>query len=186
MNISLRQSLFCSTAIAAMALCGAHSAMAQKVLGGGSTLAALDYLTEFSDAGITGFTYCSVGSGAGTSAFVNDLDLPLEADTTRCPSSVVNAKSVDYGASDAFISQPNINTFNSSAHSGSLIQIPMFGTPVTMALATKLGNKTLTADGQETLSDAQQRYGAGVSDNLSVVQAQASVAQANGQYVMSL
>jgi outer membrane protein TolC len=38
----------------------------------------------------------------------------------------------------------------------------------------------------QTLSDAQQRYGAGVSDNLSVVQAQASVAQANGQYVMSL
>jgi outer membrane protein TolC len=39
---------------------------------------------------------------------------------------------------------------------------------------------------KETLSDAQQRYGAGVSDNLAVVQAQASVAQANGQYVMSL
>ena len=38
----------------------------------------------------------------------------------------------------------------------------------------------------QTLSDAQQRYGAGVSDNLAVVQAQASVAQANGQYVASL
>ncbi|HEY1577240.1 MAG TPA: TolC family protein [Terracidiphilus sp.] len=38
----------------------------------------------------------------------------------------------------------------------------------------------------QTLDDAQQRYSAGVSDNLSVVQAQASVAQANGQYVMSL
>src|SRR6185437_7675401 len=33
----------------------------------------------------------------------------------------------------------------------------------------------------QTLSDAQQRYGAGVSDNLAVVQAQAS-----GQYVASL
>jgi len=38
----------------------------------------------------------------------------------------------------------------------------------------------------QTLSDAQQRYGAGVSDNLAVVQAQASVAQANSQYVTSL
>jgi outer membrane protein TolC len=38
----------------------------------------------------------------------------------------------------------------------------------------------------QTLSDAQQRYSAGVSDNLAVVQAQASVAQANSQYVASL
>jgi outer membrane protein TolC len=38
----------------------------------------------------------------------------------------------------------------------------------------------------QTLGDAQQRYAAGVSDNLAVVQAQASVAQANSQYVMSL
>jgi outer membrane protein TolC len=38
----------------------------------------------------------------------------------------------------------------------------------------------------QTLSDAQQRYAAGVSDNLAVVQAQASVAQADGQYVTSL
>src|ERR1700722_15237204 len=38
----------------------------------------------------------------------------------------------------------------------------------------------------QTLGDAQQRYAAGVSDNLAVVQAQASVAQANGQYVTSL
>jgi outer membrane protein TolC len=38
----------------------------------------------------------------------------------------------------------------------------------------------------EALSEAQQRFAAGVSDNLSVVQAQASVAQANDQYVSSL
>jgi outer membrane protein TolC len=39
---------------------------------------------------------------------------------------------------------------------------------------------------RQTLGDAQDRYRAGVSDNLAVVQAQASVAQANSQYVMSL
>ncbi len=38
----------------------------------------------------------------------------------------------------------------------------------------------------EELSEAQQRFAAGVSDNLAVVQAQASVAQANNQYVASL
>ncbi len=38
----------------------------------------------------------------------------------------------------------------------------------------------------EELSDAQQRYANGVSDNLAVSQAQQSVAQANDQYVTSL
>jgi outer membrane protein TolC len=38
----------------------------------------------------------------------------------------------------------------------------------------------------EALSEAQQRYSAGVSDNLAVSQAQASVAQADDQYVASL
>ena len=38
----------------------------------------------------------------------------------------------------------------------------------------------------EALSEAQQRYANGVSDNLSVSQAQQSVAQANDQYVTSL
>ena len=38
----------------------------------------------------------------------------------------------------------------------------------------------------EALSEAQQRYANGVSDNLSVSQAQQSVAQANSQYVSSL
>lgn len=38
----------------------------------------------------------------------------------------------------------------------------------------------------EALSEAQQRYAAGVSDNLAVSQAQRSVAQANDQYVSSL
>jgi outer membrane protein TolC len=38
----------------------------------------------------------------------------------------------------------------------------------------------------EALSEAQQRYAAGVADNLAVSQAQQSVAQANAQYVSSL
>lgn len=38
----------------------------------------------------------------------------------------------------------------------------------------------------EALSDAQERYKSGVSDNLAVSQAQQSVAQADQQYVSSL
>jgi outer membrane protein TolC len=38
----------------------------------------------------------------------------------------------------------------------------------------------------EALSEAQQRYANGVSDNLAVSQAEQSVAQANNQYVASL
>ena len=38
----------------------------------------------------------------------------------------------------------------------------------------------------EALSEAQERYAAGVSDNLAVTQAQQSVAQANDRYVASL
>ena len=38
----------------------------------------------------------------------------------------------------------------------------------------------------EALSEAQQRYANGVSDNLAVSQAEQSVAQANDQYVASL
>jgi outer membrane protein TolC len=39
---------------------------------------------------------------------------------------------------------------------------------------------------REALSEAQQRYAAGVSDNLGVSEAQQSVAQADGQYISSL
>ncbi len=39
---------------------------------------------------------------------------------------------------------------------------------------------------KEELSDAQQRYAAGVNDNLAVTQAQQSVAQADGSYINSL
>ena len=38
----------------------------------------------------------------------------------------------------------------------------------------------------EALSEAQQRYANGVSDNLAVSQAEQSVAQADSQYVASL
>jgi outer membrane protein TolC len=46
--------------------------------------------------------------------------------------------------------------------------------------------KSSVALATEALSEAQQRYSNGVSDNLAVSQAQQSVAQANDQYVTSL
>ncbi len=50
-------------------------------------------------------------------------------------------------------------------------------------VAVAESNKNLA---QEELSDAQQRYVAGVSDNLAVTQAQQSVAQADSSYINSL
>ncbi|WP_158923795.1 substrate-binding domain-containing protein [Acidisphaera sp. S103] len=155
-NISLRRSLFYSTAIAAMTLAGGHGAMAAVTLGGGSTLAAIDYDNEFSIFGTgSNFTYCSIGSGAGTSAFVLNSDTPLEADAANCPSTIVAGKNVDYGASDAFIPSSSVTYFNASANAGPLIQVPSFGTPVTFALSNSLGTKSITANGAETLTDAQ-------------------------------
>jgi outer membrane protein TolC len=46
--------------------------------------------------------------------------------------------------------------------------------------------KSNAALAAEALSEAQQRYAAGVADNLPVSQAQQSVAQANNQYVSSV
>lgn len=153
MNNTLRRSLFCSTAMLAFAAAGSHGAMAQSgtpVLGGGSTLQYLTIITEFNTATAGGdFTYCSVGSGDGTSAFVSNSDVPLAVDTTNCNG--ITGQTVDYGASDAFISSGNVTTFTSSAHAGGFIQIPIFGTPVTFPF--HLAGKT--TNGAETLTDAQ-------------------------------
>jgi phosphate transport system substrate-binding protein len=154
MNNPLRRSLFYSTAMIAFAAVGSHGAMAQSgasVLGGGSTLA---YPTvnnlEFNTATAGGdFTYCSVGSGAGTSAFVSNTDVPLAADAVNCKG--VTGQAVDYGASDAFISPGNVTTFGANAHAGPLIQVPIFGTPVTFPF--KLAGHT--TNGSQTLTEAQ-------------------------------
>ena len=119
MNKSLRRSLFYSPAMSALLAAGSHDAMAQSgasVTGGGSTLAYRDYAKEFSDDTLYSkagedFTYCSVGSGAGTSAFVSNTVTPLNADPS-C-NGVVTAP-VDYGASDAVISATNVTFFKTS------------------------------------------------------------------------
>jgi phosphate transport system substrate-binding protein len=151
MNNTLRRSLFYSTAMVSLMAAGSHGAMATSVIGGGSTLA---YPTvnnlEFSTATKGGdFTYCSVGSGNGTSAFVSNTDTPLATDTVNCNG--LSGKAVDYGASDAFISSTNVTAFKTSANAGALIQLPLFGTPVTFPF--KLSGKT--TNGSETLTEAQ-------------------------------
>jgi phosphate transport system substrate-binding protein len=120
------------------------------VLGGGSTLA---YPTvnnkEFSTATAgSDFTYCSVGSGAGTSAFVSNTDVPLAADALNCNG--VPGKAVDYGASDAFINTAGITAF-AATNAGPLIQIPIFGTPVTFAFK----QASYSTNGALVLSESQ-------------------------------
>jgi phosphate transport system substrate-binding protein len=149
MNDSLRRSLFYSTAMIAFAAAGSHGAMAQSgatVLGGGSTAAyPIVNNREFNSATAgSDFTYCSVGSGAGTSAFVSNTDVPLAADALNCNG--VTGQAVDYGASDA----PFSGSWPNSG-AGPLIQIPIFGTPVTFPF--KLAG--LTTNGSLTLTESQ-------------------------------
>jgi phosphate transport system substrate-binding protein len=153
MNNSLRRSLFYSTAMIAFAAAGSHGAMAQSgatVLGGGSTLAFPTVNTlEFSTATAGGdFLYCSVGSGAGTTAFLTNNKAGLITDTVNCPSaSIPTGQAVDYGASDAFL--PAGSTI--PAGNGPIIQVPIFGTPVTFPF--KLASHT--TNGSETLTESQ-------------------------------
>jgi phosphate transport system substrate-binding protein len=153
MNNSLRRSLFYSTAMMAFAAVGSHGAMAQSgatVLGGGSTLAfpTVNNLEFGTATAGSDFLYCSVGSGAGTTAFLTNNKAGLITDTVNCPSSAIpTGQAVDYGASDAFL--PAGSTIPAS--NGPIIQVPIFGTPVTFPF--KLASHT--TNGSETLTESQ-------------------------------
>jgi phosphate transport system substrate-binding protein len=156
MNNTLRWSLLYSTATAALLALGSQAAMAQtfaNITGGGSTLAGPDYVNEFTDdvnisgAGFDFQSYCLVGSGAGTSAFISNTAVPLHADAVNCASTV---GPIAYGMSDAVIGSADITHFQTT-YNQPVIQLPTFGTPITFPF--NLAGKT--TDGAITLTDAQ-------------------------------
>jgi len=144
-----------------------------NIQGGGSTLAAADYLQEFATfdnaaaAGTAKFLnfdydnlndaiYWPAGSGTGQSGFLdnnlNEMCLKVTGSATLCPNNTpggINA--VDYGASDATLSTTQISGWASSTFgqttAGNLIQLPSMGVgisiPVVNSLVTKNG-ATLT------------------------------------------
>jgi ABC-type phosphate transport system substrate-binding protein len=175
-----RNLLLATTAVAGVAAFGAAQAQT-TIYGGGSTLAANEYIrtidtigatTGFYDTatasgnlGATGQTgnvlYTGDGSGSGQKAFL------LQDETVHVPGSTQT--SVHFGASDAYLSQAQIDCYNAGyasnaltsggcaaagytvtsaftgvlANGGPIIQLPAFGTPIAIAYTAKF-SKALT------------------------------------------
>jgi phosphate transport system substrate-binding protein len=158
-----RKFLACTVSAAALSIGVATAAMAQTTTlnGGGSTLAQPTYTQEFnaytSSAPTVLFSYDGVGSGGGTSAFLNN-NIALFNSPTNQYGTIVGT-TVTFGASDAYLSSSQVSstgTYGLSPTDGPLIQIPMFGTPITFpfvnaGLTTIVGKK---APGL-TITDAQ-------------------------------
>ncbi|WP_233834828.1 substrate-binding domain-containing protein [Paraburkholderia sp. ZP32-5] len=114
---------------------GASAAMAGPLVqGGGSSLVAptigltASTLNEIGLFGTTEatLTYYSVGSGAGQTAFLNNLPASFGAGVTG---------TVDFANSDAALTTAQITGYTRTATDGPLIQIPYIVTPITISLA---------------------------------------------------
>lgn len=148
--LSTNRSLLATASLAALLTFGATQAMAQThVNGGGSTLAYPTYLSEFTDLFKVNNTfifgnkpsttyYGSVGSGAGTTGFLNN-DYTQDNNGTVTPVAVFSAgTTIHYGASDGVLTSAQVTAYNASTvgkGSGPLIQLPAFGTPITVPFA---------------------------------------------------
>jgi ABC-type phosphate transport system substrate-binding protein len=147
---STNRSLLATASLAALTL-GAGQAMAQThINGGGSTLAYPTYLSEFSDLykvntafifGNKNVTpevtyYGSVGSGAGTTAFLTNAYASDNGGTTAPVAVFGSGTVIHYGASDSTITAAQVSAYNTSPGLGTvdgpLIQLPAFGVPITV------------------------------------------------------
>jgi ABC-type phosphate transport system substrate-binding protein len=144
-----RFSLLHGTALAALFAFAGTAAAQTQIYGGGSTLAAPEYAGAFQTYGAAidgsvNFNYVGLGSGPSQTAFLtnNPSAFGYPAGTT-----------VHFAASDAALSPTQISTFQStrSATEGGLIQLPTFGTPITIALSPQIAS----GNGVITLTDDQ-------------------------------
>lgn len=169
MTIDVRGALLRTTAIAAFAFCGTGAALAATVSngttvnGGGSTLASPTYGAIYGSDGLTfpaacqanGTTtpknsifYGAVGSGAGASGFIKN-------DSTQIGCQGASLAD-DFGAGDVPIANNNPESptdaaaFFKSTYGYQMIQVPAFGTPVTVPF--NLSGKN--ANGSLALQDA--------------------------------
>lgn len=146
-------------AASAVALaCASSGALAQSVInGGGSTLAQFVYgngapnntptpntfnlwNTQKPAPKATFGTYWEAGSGTGQLGFItNNLSCVIQkaqGATSVCTGAAGGANTQHYGASDAVLSSSQISSWATATYgqsvSGNLIQVPTFGTPVTI------------------------------------------------------
>lgn len=165
----MTRTLLASTIFASALTFGAAHAASTTINVGGSSLAAPSYIAEFQKYTAANpsilFSYEAVGSGGGQAAFLsNDI---TQFEGTHVPAGTITygtivGTQVDIGASDAFLLASQLtnpatgsyastdgNGFTGSAVDGPLIQIPTFGTPITIPF-----NETGVKSGL-TLTDAK-------------------------------
>jgi ABC-type phosphate transport system substrate-binding protein len=150
-----------STILAAALSFGVAHAATTTINAGGSSLAAPTYIAEFqayTKANPTIlFNFEAVGSGGGQKALLNNditqFQPPNVTSSTLTFGTIVGTQ-VDIGASDSFFSSsqltnPSTGSYTNSAADGPVIQIPTFGTPITIPYNESLQTTALT------LTDAQ-------------------------------
>jgi len=148
-----RKSSLLSVCAAAALLTGmaTSSQAATTVYGGGSSLASTVYGLMFNiySASLNpsaSYTYVSDGSGAGQRGFLGNApsNHGLPAGTT-----------IAYGASDATLSAAQISTYATAQQptTGPLIQLPTFGTPITIPFNLTAAGQT--ANGAVVFNDDQ-------------------------------
>jgi phosphate transport system substrate-binding protein len=150
-----------STILAAALSFGVAHAATTTINAGGSSLAAPTYIAEFqayTKANPTIlFNFEAVGSGGGQKALLNNditqFQPPNVTSSTLTYGTIVGTQ-VDIGASDSFFSSsqltnPSTGSYTNSAADGPVIQIPTFGTPITIPYNESLQTTALT------LTDAQ-------------------------------
>lgn len=157
-GFNIRAALRRTSAVAALLSLGSTAALAQTVLGGGSQLSGPVYVTgtyadtEAAAVGLSVAATCPstndiffglVGSGKGASAFLYNTPSLLGTGCTG---------NVHYGSGDFPLGAvvPGAAAAFSASNGYQLIQIPVFGTPVTLAFHYP----GLTTDGAVTLTDA--------------------------------
>jgi phosphate transport system substrate-binding protein len=146
MTSVLRSVLLRSAGTAALLLSGTAIVSAQTITGGGSTLASTTYVAQFgaySHPGIT-YDYFPSGSSAAQSAFLTNT-------SSLFGGSAPTGVSVDFGASDATLTTAQIAAFLTANPGHPLIQLPTFGTPITLPF-NRAGK---TSNGAETLTNDQ-------------------------------
>ena len=150
MNTQRVRNLLRTTSLIALGMGAATAADAQTVInGGGSSLAFPTYSQEFAQFTKLNphfsFTYADAGSGGGQAGFLNN-DCTFGGYQTCSPTFTV-----DFGASDAFLSSTQVSGYTLAAQDGPLIQLPTFGVPITIPFR----NAKLTRGTELALTDAQ-------------------------------
>ena len=154
-----RKHLACGIFAAALSFGAAHAA-STTLNTGGSSLAAPTYIAEYQKYTAANpsilFNFEAVGSGGGQKAFLNnDITQFENVPPGTLTYGTIVGNQVDIGASDAFLlasqlTNPATGSYANSAADGPLIQIPTFGTPITMAF-----NESGVGASGLTLNDSQ-------------------------------